>query len=206
MASFDEVLQQFATQDSIKDVANQIDESKANTKTAFDLYTSAIKSILEWCGSTTPQLDQLINNEGKSEAQRNALETNLEDGLQKMEASQNEIAEGMHTINYAIGHTVPYQIAADFDNKTTEFKEEHREFYENLKTKIQNLNNDVSNLKTQFEIEIQIIGNLKIVSESIEGYLGLGNYLDHDDILRDIALKSINKLSVNCSRYRKRHE
>lgn len=94
------------------------------------------------------------------------------------------------------------RIAADFNNKTIEFKEGHRKFYENLKTELNNLNTDVSNLKSQFQIEIQIIANLKLDSWTIDGFLGIyGNPGAHDRFL-----ESVEKLSADCNRYCKRLE
>lgn len=191
---------------AIKHFANSIDDGKLLVENAFDIYTSAVKGILEWCSSTAPLLDQRINgnDDSKSQVQKHLLTTTLNDGMQKMRASQPEISNSVSNFNPVIASTgtLLFQITADFNNKTEEFKKENRKFYENLKNKVKNLNNDVSNFKNRFQSEIQIIADLRMQIEKAETFLSLDEHPD----FRDEAHESVEKLITKCNRYRKRHQ
>lgn len=81
MADFNGVSQQIAAHDFVKDYVNSIDDGKLQTKNAFDKFTSGTKSVLKWCDFTIPHLDELIEDDGESQAQRNLLAATLTDGL-----------------------------------------------------------------------------------------------------------------------------
>lgn len=209
MADFDEVSQEIATQDSVKDFVNRIGDGKVQTKKAFGIYILAIKSILKWCDTSKPLLAQMINHDGcKSQAQRSALTTALNDGIEKMTTTRNEIGNSIPNFNYVIGDidNVEIRIAADFDNKTIAFKEEHREFYEHLDDKVQHLSDDISDLKFQLKFEVRIIDILRVQTELAEDYLSFDDDPKLHDDFHDIILEYIENLSAECNRYHKRHE
>lgn len=165
----------------------------------MDRYTTATKSILEWCDSTAPLL-----NGDKHQAEKNLLTSKLNDAIQKISTAREEISYNNLNLNRVAGSIVDVivSIAADFDKKTIEFQKENRELYENLENKVQHLNSGLDELKAQLKNEIVNIVDLRIQIENVKEYLSL------DDIpeLRDEIRNAVEKLNSDCISYRKTHE
>lgn len=209
MAEFDEVSQQIAAQESVKDFVNTIDDGKVHTKNAFVLTTSARKSILKWCDSTIPHLNELINNGGcKSKVHRNRLESSLDNGVHKMLTTRNEISSSFPNFNSVEADIFMAQIriAADFEKKTDEFKDNQREFFENLENKLQILGDDIRNLKMQLKLEVQAINDLKVQTELAEDYLSFDEDPALHEQLHHYIIKTAKRLINECNDYRNEHE
>lgn len=197
MFDIDEVKQLIATQDSLKDFVSGLDDSKVRIKNAFDVYIPATKRILKWCESTLPLLNQIINDDGPSRAQKNLLVNTLDSGIKKTWAAHEEFQN----------------ITLHFDNVIEVFDNlqplvtENSEFSTFQKNKVQNLHTDIANLKLQFEFEFEISGALEYQMQDTSIYLALtNNIFNKYPNLHEAIHESIKKLIPVCNGYRKRHE
>lgn len=212
MTDFDDVSQQIATQDifGIQNLVNRIVHGKVHTKNVLVEYTSVTKTILEWCGSTTPLLNELINgnNDSKSHALKLRLTTSLSDGIHKMQTSQNKITDSISSFNNISGDVVTVQIhiASEFNNKTVEFQSENRKLYENLENTVKNLYADIDNVKTQLRFEVSNIADLKVHTELTKDYLYIGENPAIEGDFHDEIIESAKRLSAECNRYHNSHE
>lgn len=193
----DEVKQLISTQDALKDFVDGLDDSKVRIKNAFDGYIPATKRILKWCESTLPLLNQIINDDGPSRAQKNLLVNTLEIGIQRTWAAHEEfqnITSNFDNVVEVFDHLLP-RIAENSEISTFQ------------KNKVQNLNADIVNFKLQLEFEVQISGALEYQMQDTSIYLALTNNLFNKyPNLHENIHESINKLIPVCNIYRKRHE
>lgn len=192
MADFDEVKQQIAAQDSLKDFVNGLDDGKAQSKNTFDTYVSATKSILNWCNSATPLFDKLISEKDDgvpSQKEKKLLVTTLNDGKKLTWESLEKIRNSLPNLNNAIGAIVALltQVAEN----------------ESLKTKVQNLDTDITNLKSQLKYEVQIMSSLELQMQETDVFITVMNV--YPEIYGKI-LASVERLLARCNYYRQRHE
>lgn len=193
-------MQEIAKQDFPKDLVQRIDESKVYTKNVIDRNTKSTKSILEWCDSTAPLLNQLIS--GNDGSTKSALATKLNEGIQKTSTMREEISYNNLNLNRISGTivSVVVEIAADFDNKTIEFQKENHKLYEHLENKVQNLHSGLDELKSQMRTEVGNILDLRVHIENVKEYLNI-------DVpeLRDDIRNSAEELNAKCVHYHEIH-
>lgn len=201
MTDFDDVTQQIALQNSIEHFANSFDDGKVQLKRAFDLYIPAVTNVLEWCYEMTPLLNQLINANDDNKPQ---VAARLDDGMQKLQASQQALSSSISKFNPAIGSTgtLLYQIVAQLKNKTSEITRETRQIYRSLESKVKSLNADVTHFKSRFRDDGQSIADMRMQTENTQTFLSLN---EHADFLDDIR-KNVKKLITQCKRFCKKHE
>lgn len=202
MTDFDEVIQEISTQDFLKDLANRINNGKEQIQNVFDIYSRVTKSIVDWCGSIRPLLQEFINGDDnlKSQAQKVLSETALNGSIHKIQALQQEVHNGITNLDNVIKDIVSVlsRISTDFDSKTNEFKEANREIYKNLEIKFQNLELNIKDLRTKLEFEIQDIYDLQIHTEGTKDVLASEVYPEfHDDI--------VESLKGDCRKYYTKH-
>lgn len=191
MTDFDEVIQEIATQDFLKDLVNRIDNGKDRIQNVFDICSGVTKSIVEWCDLTTPYLYEFINDNDylKSQAQKVLSATTLNGGTQKIQAIKQEVHNGISNLDNVVKDiaSVLVRIATDFGSKTNEFKEANGEFYKNLEIKFQNLEVDTKDLRSKLEFEIQDINDLQIHTEETKDVLALEVYPEfYDEIIKSV--------------------
>lgn len=195
MTDFDELRQDIATHDFLRDLVNLIDNGKVLIHNAIEISTSATKNILDWCDSTTPFLNQLINNNDGSKSQvRESL------SAPTLNDSSQEIRKIISNLDNLVADIVSalVRIAADFESKTNDFRDANRESYENLEIKFQNLKTDIFDLKLQLRYEAHNIYDLQIQSGNAKDVLDLEKRPEfYEDILESMI--------VECNRYHKRH-
>lgn len=112
-----------------------IGETKTYMMNGIDAYFTASQNVYEWCGLVIPLLGVYIklftnHNPAKAEGQKKLLVQVLEDGIERMNAAQEDLGKSASAFNSAAGKltTLHSRFAVEFDEKS--------EYFQTLITKI----------------------------------------------------------------------
>lgn len=188
-------------------------ETKLYMEKAFELYAHVTASILDWCGAAMPLLQayhHMIDDDDydKSRAQSNDLIKLLTDGIAQIHASQMELSESRVEFNNFMGNIVELQlrIIKNFNNKTADFRETNREFYEELENKLKNLESHISDIKREVKSEIQVITDLKVQISKTKSLIALDAHPDLRNAFHTRLIQFTSNSIMRCEAYQRLHK
>lgn len=180
--------------DNSNGAEEQIDEVKTLLLNGTDAYSMAMQLIYEFCELSPILLTTYFTFSSKSNeaapnlgTQKQILLRVLDDGIEQMNATQQNLVFGSLTFNDAAG------ILSSLYTRL------HNDFYDHLKSKVKQISNETATTKVQLDDEIRKVADLRI-------QLRNSQYVLPTNPLRDVFIESAHKLINHCEQYNRNNQ